>query len=251
MGAARHRSHTVIAAICSVRNEAGIIESSIRHHFGQGVDAIYLSDAMSTDGTREILDRLGEEFGPRLLVMDDTAKPFIQEREMTRLAQVAVSQGADWVVPFDADEFIYDPIGGTIADVLDTIGPSIGKLAMRVFRHHDWNLREIAPEYPRKVLARGVANLSFIVGQHDASTPGEGVEGFLDIRELKYRSFEHFRSKIAGHLETMRPEWGPQFATHVQKFRGASEERMREAWDQMMAVPTVLDPIPSTLTSLL
>jgi len=94
-----------IWAITMVKNEADIIELSIRHCLNQGVDAILIADNGSTDGTKELLHKLGRELP--LVVVDDPIVAYEQDAKMTALAKGAKKLGAKWIVPFDADEFWY------------------------------------------------------------------------------------------------------------------------------------------------
>ena len=92
-----------IWAIAMVKNEADIIESSVRHCFDQGVDAMLIADNGSTDGTRELVYQLSKSLP--IILVDDPIFAYEQDVKMTALANGARRFGAKWVVPFDADEF--------------------------------------------------------------------------------------------------------------------------------------------------
>jgi hypothetical protein len=92
-----------IWAISLVKNEIDVIESSIRHGFNQGIDAMLIADNGSTDGTRELLHQLAKILP--LIVVDDPIYAHEQDTKMTVLAKCARKLGAKWIVPFDADEF--------------------------------------------------------------------------------------------------------------------------------------------------
>lgn len=92
-----------IFGISMVRNEADIIGLTVLHHLSLGLDRILILDNGSTDGTDEILRLLGKEDERVKWIRDDS--PFDQATITTELAREAYRQGADWVVPFDADEF--------------------------------------------------------------------------------------------------------------------------------------------------
>lgn len=86
-----------------VRNEADIIGLTVLHHLSLGLDRILVLDNGSTDGTDKILRLLGKGDERVAWTRDDS--PFDQQTITTELAREAYRQGADWVVPFDADEF--------------------------------------------------------------------------------------------------------------------------------------------------
>ncbi|MDM5271271.1 glycosyltransferase family 2 protein [Sulfurovum sp. zt1-1] len=86
-----------------VKNEADIIEANIRTHAALGVDAFVVMDNDSTDGTREILVKLQNEF--EILLIDEKGQ-YNQAKWMKQLAHIAKNNlKADWVINNDADEF--------------------------------------------------------------------------------------------------------------------------------------------------
>lgn len=98
-------------AIGLVRDEEDIIGATAAHMLTQ-VDHVMVLDNNSIDSTRTILLDLGVE------VIPDPEPGYFQSQKMSALAARAARAGADIVVPFDADEFIYSPFG-RIADVLN------------------------------------------------------------------------------------------------------------------------------------
>jgi glycosyltransferase involved in cell wall biosynthesis len=99
-----------------VKDEQDIIGVTVRHMLDE-VDHVIVADNMSTDFTPEILDNLAETYG-RLLVIDDLEPAYFQSAKMTALAlRARLEFGAEWIVPFDADEWWYSPYG-RIADIL-------------------------------------------------------------------------------------------------------------------------------------
>jgi Glycosyl transferase family 2 len=91
-----------IFGLCTVRNDPDIIELSVLHHLRTGVDRVLLVDNGSTDATREIVEELGRE--SRVTAWRDDSE-WYQGAMFTELAREAARLGADWIVPFDADEF--------------------------------------------------------------------------------------------------------------------------------------------------
>jgi hypothetical protein len=92
----------MIFGIYLVRNEEDIIRTNILHHLSMGIDRILVIDNGSTDETGSILDDLARGGRVEWSRVNGT---FHQSRLTTELAHEAFLQGADWVVPIDADEF--------------------------------------------------------------------------------------------------------------------------------------------------
>jgi glycosyltransferase involved in cell wall biosynthesis/predicted O-methyltransferase YrrM len=101
-----------------VRNEADILRLNLLHHLHAGIDRLLVVDNGSSDGTRQILDEFAA--GGRVAVAHFDG-PFRQAELTTALAQEAYLQGADWVLPIDADEFWYAPVGD-LRSVLERSG---------------------------------------------------------------------------------------------------------------------------------
>jgi len=96
-----------IFGVTLVRGEADIIAVTIRYHLQLGLDGVFVLDNASSDGTDKILEQLAQA--------DDRIRwsrhegEYQQAELTTGLAQEALRAGADWIVPFDADEFWYAP----------------------------------------------------------------------------------------------------------------------------------------------
>jgi glycosyltransferase involved in cell wall biosynthesis len=86
-----------------VKNEADIIEKNIKVHKALGVDAFVVMDNDSTDGTREILEKLQKDI--EIIIIEEKGL-YSQKKWMTGLADIAKRRlDADWVISNDADEF--------------------------------------------------------------------------------------------------------------------------------------------------
>jgi hypothetical protein len=99
----------LIYSISMIRNEADIIRLNVLYHLSLGIDRILIVDNGSTDGTDEVLQQLSTQYAEVRCSRDDGS--FLPSRVMTSLARQAFRDGADWVVPIDADEFWYAPEG--------------------------------------------------------------------------------------------------------------------------------------------
>jgi SAM-dependent methyltransferase len=96
-----------------IRNERDIIEPFIRHH-ARLMDLMFVLDNRSTDGSRQILQRLGRELG-NVIVIDCPDEGYNQTQIMTAaLREIQAVVQADFVFLLDADEFLPVPDTGAL-----------------------------------------------------------------------------------------------------------------------------------------
>ena len=107
-----------VFGIALVRDEADVIRLSVGHQLSLGLDRVLVVDNGSSDGTTLVLERLSRD-DDRIRWSSD-AGPYHQAEIMTALAREALRQGADWIVPFDADEFWW-VAGGNLRAVLAAV----------------------------------------------------------------------------------------------------------------------------------
>lgn len=106
----RRRRTGEVWGVAMVRDELDVIGATLDHLFSQGVDRVLVVDNGSVDGTRELLEQRSHE-DERVMVGMDPVVPYFQAEKMTWLANRAWRAGADWVVPFDADEWWFADTG--------------------------------------------------------------------------------------------------------------------------------------------
>jgi hypothetical protein len=94
-----------LVAVSVVKNEADMIEAFVRHTAAY-VDQHLIFDHDSTDGTREILFELVREGLPLKLFTGDAVANLQQNRSNHLARRAFESEGADWVLPLDADEIL-------------------------------------------------------------------------------------------------------------------------------------------------
>lgn len=231
----------MIAAILGVANDEDIVGQTVSHML-EHVDHIFIVEGGSEDSTFEILESLRVKFPDQITLFVEAVRPYDQEGTMNRLAQTAAAAGAEWIVPFDADEFIIPMHYPTIREELENVPPDITILMITPWWHLDWERKVISERY-NKVAFRWCEGAEIWTGQHDVNYVN-GSKGFdyLNLREIQYRSYEHFRAKVAFNLRSNGPI---VLGNHYKELAGFSEEQMRAVWDEFQSMPTVIDPIPS------
>lgn len=188
-------------AISMVRNEADIIGQTVEHFFRQGIDGMLIADNLSTDGTPEILRDLAATH--RLFIAADREPAMFQNHKMDVLARWATEAGADWIVPFDADEFWFAP-GRTLAEGLRHCRTPIAAARIHsVFPRPGselgdgtWRIdSERGLWWQEKVAFRSHPLASINEGNHSVVRPGERSEA-LRIAHVPWRSFDQYRRKV-------------------------------------------------------
>jgi hypothetical protein len=222
----------VIVGIATVRNEEAIIAKTVSHVLADA-DHIVVSDGGSTDATYDILT--DGCWGRRVTLLKQSGE-FDQPAETMRLMNRALMLGADWVVPFDADEFWLD------LRKLDELEENVGCVQGTVFGHRDWDYKYSNPRIQGKVAFRSATSIAW--GNHSADTSGIMVGGF-EIRELQYQSFEHFLEKVDKSRDLFaRSSFSEVYGSHMRTLVAMTDEQRVFEWERLMAEPAVFDPIP-------
>lgn len=232
----------MIVGVSMVKDEADIIEASVRHLFAQGVDAVVVADNMSSDHTFGILDDLRQEFPITLLVDDEPA--YYQADKMTRLAGLAGVLGADWIVPFDADELWCGiaMLGSCDAAVVRCVGfdhlPRAGGPLLSPWRRQE-------PQRLPKVAFRWCEGARLHMGNHGVDRPGAVVDG-LTLRHFQYRSLDQMTRKLRGGKAAYDLTRG--LDSHGQHWRAGgalSDLELAEKWAALCSEDAVFDPVPA------
>jgi len=201
-----------IWAVTMVKNEADIIEETIQTLVAQGIDQILVADNNSTDATREILERLARDLP--IIIVDDPLVAYWQAEKMTRLAQVATSLGASWIVPFDADELWFGEGSRTVAEVLRSTSATIVTATWWQFlpvneqdgvgfaQRHGY--RQLKPEPYKKLAFRANWLARIGLGNHWVDLPDMREQAGLRIAHFRYRSREQMVRKIRDGVAGLR-----------------------------------------------
>lgn len=196
----RRRRVGEIWGVAMVRDEIDVIGCTIDHLVDQGVDRVLVVDNGSVDGTRELLRSRASD---RLLVGDDPVVPYFQAEKMTWLAHRAWRAGADWIVPFDADEWWFAE-RGSLAEHLRTTEHSVlyADLHHMVPVHADpWDLTgaefvlDSTPGFPGKVAFRAHPLARLERGNHAVTRVGSTGRS-LRIAHAIYRGPTQVMRKV-------------------------------------------------------
>lgn len=200
-----------IFGLCCVRDAADIIAVTCAYHLAIGFERLIVVDDGSTDGTSDILRKLARRTG-RIDVVRNEATRFDQGRLTSEAAQRAMSQGADYVAAFDADEFFV--FKGDARRIVAAYAPDIVRVQLTNFvqsrsvergtalsllraAYRPWvrggepqievterHCAFIEAAFPSKVLAPALPGLGFDMGNHQALGIEAKERASLDIEIL-------------------------------------------------------------------
>jgi glycosyltransferase involved in cell wall biosynthesis len=244
----------MIAAVGMVRDEDDIIVPVICQLLAQGVDAFWVADNMSSDKTRPQLDELAARHP--ITVIDDPVPGFYQAMKTTALARMAITAGADWVIPFDADEWFY-ALDGTIASTLADVDADVVLAAGydhlprpddpdddNPVRRMGWR-RPHPQKYP-KVIFRAAPDVFVHQGNHNVEHPGRRLAGFVEYRHYQYRTLEQMARKVRqGAAAYAASTMDAKHGTHWKALAALSDAELAAEWDALCTDPHVIyDPAP-------
>jgi hypothetical protein len=141
-----------IGMVMIVRDVADLVGVNIAYHRAAGVDAVWVLDNGSTDGTSDVLAGLAAT-DPAVHVRAEPG-PFHQSELVGGLAAEAVADGVDWILPTDADEFWWSP-DGSLRPALDAVPAGTGALAVEIVNFvQDRRVRQAEPSALRTMTWR-------------------------------------------------------------------------------------------------
>lgn len=235
----------MVAAVSMFHNEEDVAEHVVRHMLDE-CDLVVVADNNSTDRSRELLESIG---GPRLFIYDEPSFAYFQAETMMKMVNAAVGAGADWIVPFDFDEWWYAE-GGRIGDVLLSMPPDVDLTMTQV-----WDMipqptdgddpdpfRRIVSTRPgslwsrpdtRKVAFRPGPDRVLMQGNHGLVGRERPLPGPLRIRHYPFRSFEQALAKLRhGRLAVLAAEQPATSGGHWQEWGAYSDAELLAWWQQ-------------------
>ncbi|WP_310529992.1 glycosyltransferase family 2 protein [Nocardioides sp.] len=194
----RSRRHIgEVWGVAMVRDELDVIGATLDHLLNQGVDRVLVADNGSVDGTRELLEERARD-DDRVLVGVDPIVAYYQAEKMTWLAHRAWRAGADWVIPFDADEWWFAESGG-LADHLRSRSESV----INAHLHH---------MVPREADPADLARADFVLD----ATPGQ-------VGKVAFRSHPLARVERGNHAVSRVGRVGSSLHIAHAIYRGPSQ----------------------------
>jgi Glycosyl transferase family 2 len=253
-------------AVTMVKDEIDIIVHTLGHLAASGVDGIIVADNLSTDGTWPCLQRL--ELPCQYKCIRDVDEGYYQSEKMTRLAHTAFELGADWVIPFDADELWYNA-AGDLRDVFEkTDADCLTATLYNYFPTTDdpdelnpflrITNREPTAAPLHKVAVRNRSDVVIAQGNHGATanSPFEQRYSTLEVAHFPWRGWERFERKIrngyAAYRKTnLSADTGAHWRNYGQLLEEQGSEALRsvyEAWFENP--PGRLEHAPAPLRTL-
>lgn len=230
-----------VVMVAMARDEADVVEGWVRHHVDE-VDHILIADNLSTDGTRDILDKLVAERLP-LTVVDDRNPAYRQSVKVSELATYAARKlGATWVVCADMDELwvqSVDRLRVVLPDLDHPIASATLYNHVRTgddvdspdpFRSMVWRLEE--PAKLGKVAFRWQPNAVVHQGNHGVTLPSGEVGGLqvLQIHHFPVRSAEHLIRKARNGAAAYAAAPEIQGGDHWKSWGRMSDDQLRSAF---------------------
>lgn len=201
-----------------VRDEEDVLAANLDYHLAQGVDQFIITDNLSVDSTRDIIDSYVRR---KLAVyLYESNDDYSQFRWVTRMARMAaVDFDADWVINNDADEFwASNAPGANLKSCLARVATTVQSLTVPRFNFIPMGAGD--PGFfaermtlleresrnsegallPPKVCHRAMPDVEVDQGNHGVCLAGVPVRSepcALRILHYPMRSYRQFENKIA------------------------------------------------------
>lgn len=249
----------MIVGVSMFKDEEDIAASTVGHLLAEGVDHLIIADNLSTDGTRDILESF-----EHVTVVEDFVEGYYQAAKMTALAHRAGALGAEWIIPFDADE-LWSATRGTIAESLRYAEHDVQWVEGYYHIPHADDPAETDPvrrmvhrragrDCPQsKVAFRYHPSIAIHPGNHNVDHPSSPTShedpnrgrGLLAFREFQYRSYEHYVRKVRnGKAVYDATDQHELLGIHWRRLGAMTDAELEAEWARYLQTPTEYDPAP-------
>ena len=252
-----------IAGIMLVRNEATIVADSIGHLLHHiRVRRLYVADNGSTDATPKILQRIAA-LDRRVSILHMPG-PYRPEAATATLVSQAIDEGANWILPTDADEFLWisaaalrkrlatlPAIGayrlpvcnfvqlgtvakdraGSLRTMLFKAVPSGTEQAARALVHNN-GLPFLRCRYQAKIIVRASPGLRIYHGHHHA----DGLAGSFSpaplapVLHAPIRSRDDLHSRVSHGHRVLGLSDNPDASWHLKRLVEMDEAALDREW---------------------
>ena len=251
-------------AVTMVRDEVDILPHTIAYLVAGQVNGLIIADNRSDDGTRMMLEMQGRNYqkrGVAFIVLDDPEIGYHQSRKMTALVHRAFDEGADWVIPFDADEIWYTTRpSGTLAHEIERQHPLD---VLTVPRHNYFptnrdpqsalspieriTYRDPKPVPLPKVIVHKDPGLVIAQGNHDAvsSRPLRRGGAAIEVAHYPWRRYGQFERKVRNRCEAYQatdlpPEVGSHWRGYGEILETHGQTALRDIYYQRFHDPPMV-----------
>lgn len=235
-----------LAAVMLVLDEADIVAGTIEHLLEEGVDRVYVLDNLSTDGTRDVLFDVAARNVGKVVVGVDSDPGYWQSKKTTALADRARSDGYDWVIPCDADEWWYSSFGSLRSVIQEHDRAGYDLIRAQLWDHVPTGADDLDETDPfariswrfgfpgrlHKVACRLRPDLTIEMGNHSATFQMPSMsrlDAALALRHFTWRTEDQYVRKIRNgwnaYAHTTMP---PTVGGHWRMFGPPDEETWEE-----------------------
>lgn len=228
----------MIVGIARVRNEQDVIVQVVGHMLDE-CDAVIVADNNSTDGTYEAL-RMWSIREDRLTLVREPSFGFNQTETMNSLANMVP---ADWVIPFDADEW-WEADGGirvalegvfgfqtatTTVDMVPQPGDEPGSPFDSIVHYRPGSLWSGHP----KVAFRPGEGRRLQEGNHGLVAMPSAPVGPLRIRHYPFRTKEQAKAKLRhGREAIIATGSDSSIGSHWREWGAMTDEEFDRWWER-------------------
>lgn len=246
------RRHGEVWAVTMVKNELDVLPQVLDHLEAQGVARILVADNGSSDGTAEMLVERSRH--GRVMVATDREPAYYQAVKMSLLARAAWRGGADWVVPFDADEFWFGRGVPLVEALRGTEGEIVTASIYNIFPRADGTVAlDPVPARLTKVAFRSHPFTQVSQGNHTVLRPTLAPPVLpppLRIAHYPWRSLGQLRRKVTGGTKAYAAtDMGDTMGGHWRRADALDDDGLRHLWEAIEAganpLPVDLDWVPS------